>query len=85
MTSPDLVGDQLQWVVSPTHGELLTEVGSFYQHYIVRYVHQLAFDPCVEELTAGRFGLGSISCCFDVFSPSAVHGSYGYETVAGDL
>ena len=36
---------------------------------------------------ACRFGLGSISCCLpsDVFSPSAVHGSYGYETVVGDL
>ena len=36
---------------------------------------------------AGRFGLGSISCCLscDVFLPSAVHGSYGYGIVAGDL
>ena len=87
MTSPDLAGDQSQWVVSPVHGELLTEVGSFYQHYTAGYVHQLAFDPCVEELMAGRFGLGSISCCLpsDVFLPSVVHGSYGYEIVAGDL
>ena len=87
MTSPDLAGDQSQWVVSPVHGELLTEVGSFYQHYTAGYVHQFSFDLCVEELMEGRFGLGSISCCLpsDVFSPSAVHGSYGYEIVAGDL
>lgn len=36
---------------------------------------------------AGKFGLGSISYCLscDGFSPLGVHGSYGYETVAGDL
>ena len=85
MTSLDLVRDQSPWVVSPVHGELLIEVGSFYQHYTGGYVHQLAFDSCVEEFMAGRFGLGSISCCFDVFLPSAMHGSYGYETVASDL
>ncbi len=87
ITSPDLAGDQSQWVVSLVHGELLTEVGFFYQHYIARYVHQLAFDPCVEELMVGKFGVGSNSCCLscNVSSPSIVHGSYGYEIVASDL
>ena len=35
----------------------------------------------------GRIGLGSISCCLscDVFSPSAVHRSYGCGIVASDL
>ena len=87
MTSPDLASDQSQWVVSLVHGELLTKVGFFYQHYIVGYVHQLAFDPYVEELMAGKFDLGSISCCLscDGFSPLGVHGSYDYEIVASDL
>jgi len=85
MTSLDLAGDQ--WVVSLLHGELLTEVGFFYQHYIAGYVHQLAFDPCAEELMADKFGLDSISYSLscNVFSPSAVYGSYGYEIVADDL
>ena len=87
MTSLDLAGDQSQWVVSLLHGELLTEVGFFYQHYIAGYIHQLAFDPCAEELMVDKLGLGSISCSLscNVFLPSVVHGSYGYETVASDL
>lgn len=87
MSSPNLVGDQSQWVVLPMHGELLTEVDFFYQHYTAGYVHQFAFDPCVEQLMAVRFGLGSSSCypSCDDYSPSVVHESYGYETVVSDL
>ena len=39
------------------------------------------------SLVHGKFGLGSISYSLscNIFSPSAVHGSYGYEIVVGDL
>lgn len=87
MSSPDLASDQSQWVVSLVHGEMLIEVGPFNQHYTAGYVHQLAFDPCVEQLMAVIFGLGSSSyypSCDD-YSPSTIHGSYGYETVAVEL
>ena len=83
MTSPDLAGDQSPWVVSPVHGELSTEAGSFNQYYYVGYVHQFTFDPHVEDLMVVKFGSGS-SSGYD-YSPSAMHGCYGYETMAGEL
>ena len=65
------------------HGKLLTKAGSFNQHYSIGYVHQFAFDPCVEDLMVIRFGSGS-SSGYD-YSPSAMHWCCGYETMADEL
>ena len=65
------------------HGELLTKASSFNQYYSVGYVHQLTFDPHVEDVMVIKFGLGS-SSGYD-YSPSTMHGCYGYETMAGEL
>ena len=50
-------------------------------------VERCSGDEDISVLDTSIGMLGSISCCLssDVFSPSAVHGSYGYETVSGDL
>jgi hypothetical protein len=59
-------------------------VGSFYWYYISGYVHQLAFESCLEEM-ADRFGLSDCYLLYDAYHPPAEHGSYGDTSMVGNL
>lgn len=81
MSYSDLANDQSQSIASHLQDEL---VGSFIWYYISGYVHQLAYESCMEEM-ADRFGLSDCYLLYDAYQPSAVHGSYGDTSMVGNL
>lgn len=85
ISSSNLADDQSQLVVSCLQDESLTGISSFYRHYTIGYVHRFAFDPCVEELMADKFGLTDCYLLYDAYQPSAGHESYGDVSMAGAL
>lgn len=62
VVSADVVSDRLQLVSSRLQSEPLTEIGTFYRHYTVRYAHQFTFDDHVDEMMIRRCTLVPSAC-----------------------